>query len=68
MADERRGLLLRGWIRLELDSVLGHEVVEVVLSASGIDEVRRDHRVLRGRLTEPQRLRVVREDFDVRPL
>ena len=68
MADERRGLLLGGRIRLELDAVLGHEVVELVLRAAGVDQVRRDHRVLGGRLAEPELLRIVREDVEIAAL
>ena len=50
MSDERRGLFLGRRLRLELDPVLGHEVVEVVLGPARIDQVRREHRVVRDRL------------------
>ena len=58
--DERGRLLLRRRIGLELDRVLGHEVVELVLGAARVDQVGEEHRVLGDGLAEPQRLRVVR--------
>jgi hypothetical protein len=63
VTDEQRGRLLRRRVRLELDAVLGHEVVELVLGATGIDEVRRDHRVVGNGSAKPQQLRVVRDDL-----
>ena len=60
--DERGRLLLCGRIGFELDAVLGHQIVELVLGATGIDQIRQKHRVVRGGLSEPQRLRVVRDD------
>ena len=62
VADERGRLLLRRRIGLELDRVLGHEVVELVLGAARVDQVGEEHRVLGGGLAEPQRLRVVRRE------
>ena len=38
--DERGRLLLRRRVGLELDAVLGHEVVELVLGAARVDQVR----------------------------
>jgi hypothetical protein len=55
--DEGRGLLLRRRLRLELERVLGGEVVEIVLGATGVDQVRGDHRVVGCR--DAQGLRVV---------
>ena len=68
MPDESRGLLLGRRIRLELDPVLRHEVVERVLGPPGVDQVRGDHRVVGDGRTEPQRLRVVDDDREVRSL
>ena len=65
MTHERGGLLLGGRIGLELDAVLGHEVVERVLGTTRVDQVRRDHRVVGGRLSEAQLLRVVSDDLDL---
>ena len=48
MANERRGLCLRGRLRLELEAVLGGEVVEQVLGPARVDQVRRQERVVRG--------------------
>ena len=60
--DERGGLLLGRGHRHELQAVLAREVVQLVAGAAGIDEIRGDQRVVRGRPAEPQELRVVRRD------
>ena len=62
VTDERRRLLLGRRLRLELEAVLGSEVVEQVLRAAGVDQVRRDHRVVGS--FDPQRLRVVHRERD----
>ena len=60
-----RGRLLFGLrLRDELQAVLGSEVVELVLGAAGLDQVREDQRVV-GRL-DPERLGVVRDDLTLR--
>ncbi len=51
--DERSRLLLRRRVGLELDAVLGHEVIEVVLGATRVDEVGGDQRVVGDGLAEP---------------
>ena len=63
MTHERGGLLLRRRLRLELEPVLRSEVVERVLGASGVDQVRREQRVV-GRV-DAKRLRVVDGQRDV---
>jgi hypothetical protein len=68
MPHERRSLLLGRGIRVELDRILGHEVVELVLGTARVDQVREEHRVLGDGLTQSQGLRVVRQNGDVRPL
>ena len=60
--DERRGLLLRGGLGNKLEAVLAREVVEVVAGAAGVDEVRRDQRVVRRRAAEAEQLGVVGQE------
>ena len=57
VTHESRGLVLGRRLRLELEAVLRSEVVEQVLRAAGVDQVRGDQRVV-GRV-DAQRLRVV---------
>ena len=66
MADERRRLLVGGRGGDRRESVLLRQLVQVVLRARRLDEVRGDHRVV-GRLHgQPrQRLEVVRDDLGV---
>ena len=66
VTHERSRLLLGGRVGLELDAVFGHEIVELVLGAARIDQIREDHRVVGGRLSQPQRFRVVRDDVEAR--
>ena len=47
---------------LELEPVLGREIVDQVGRAAGLDQVGGDHRVVDGREREVQRLRVVRDE------
>ena len=61
--DERGRLLLRGRLRDELEAVLAREVVEVVPCAPGIDEVRRDQRVVSRRDPQAECFRIVRRDL-----
>ena len=65
MPDEARRRLLGGRLRLELEPVLGREVVEQVRRAAGLDQVRREHRVVGRRERQVQRLRVVRDELGV---
>ena len=65
MPDEARRRLLRGRLRVELEAVLGREVVDEVRRAAGLDQVRREHRVVGRSEREVQRLRVVRDELGV---
>ena len=58
---ERGRLLVGLGLRHELDPVLGGEVVELVLGAAGIDQVRGEQRVVAR--VDPQRLRVVHDQL-----
>ena len=64
MPDERGGLLLGRRLRLELEAVLGGQVVERVLGARGLDQVRGEQRVVVG--LDPLRLGVVDDERSVR--
>ena len=65
VTDEQRGRLLRGRLGLDLDAVLGGEIVDQVRRAAGLDQVRGEHRVVDGGKRQPQRFRVVRHDLGV---
>ena len=54
-----------GRLRIELEPVLGREVVEEVRRPAGLDQVRRDHGVVGRCEREVQRLRVVGDDLGI---
>ncbi len=64
-ADERRGRLLRSRLRLELEAVLGREVVDGVVGSARLDQVGGEQRVVGRREGKAQRLGVVRDDLGV---
>jgi hypothetical protein len=66
VANECRGLLLGLGDGQQLDPVLGREIVERVLGAAGLDQVREDHRVVRR--LDAQRLGVVRDQLALEAL
>ena len=64
--DQRRGLLLRGGLGNHLEPVLALEVLDQVLGAAGLDQVRLDQRVVGRRHRQPwQRLEVVRHELGI---
>ncbi len=66
VADERVGLLLGGRVGLQLEAVLARELVQRVLGARRLDEVREEQRVLLS--GDPMRLGVVDEERPVEAL
>ena len=66
VADERSGLLLGGRVRLELEPVLGCELVQRVLGARRLDQVREEQRVVLRR--DALRLGVVDDQLALEPL
>ena len=48
MANKSSGVFLRGWLGLQLDPVLGGEIVERVGRTAGLDQVRHEERVVHG--------------------
>jgi hypothetical protein len=63
VANQGGGVLLGRRLRLQLDSVLGGEVVERIRRAAGLDEIRHEERVVHN--VETQRLCVVGNEVGI---